>query len=144
MKCRLTEEKNMKIMLAIGAVMVLLGAVAAYLLPDDMHLATRIAGFVSGVGSSLVLMAGVILFRRWRLGEARAKDSELTLNDERGLAIAYKAQSIAAIAAIFALAVVTIAALVRGDQFYMMLCSGLLCAVALCKLAAWHYYNKTM
>ena len=37
-----------------------------------------------------------------------------------------------------------IAALVRGDQFYMMLCSALLCAVALCKLVAWHVYNRKM
>ena len=144
MKCKLTDKNAMKMLLVVSIVLVAIGAAAAYLLPEEMHLATRIAGFVSGIGSSLALVAGVMLVRRWRLGEARMKDSELMMNDERGLAVAYKAQSVAAIAAVFALIAVAIAALVRGDQFYMMLCSALLCAVALCKLVAWHVYNRKM
>lgn len=144
MKCKLTDKNAMKMLLAVSIALIALGAVAAYLLPEEMHLATRIAGFVSGIGSSLALVAGVMLVRRWRLGEARMKDSELMMNDERGLAVAYKAQSVAAIAAVFALIAVAIAALVRGDQFYMTMCSMLLCAVALCKLVAWHVYNRKM
>ena len=144
MKCKLTDKNAMKMLLAVSIALIALGAVAAYLLPEEMHLATRIAGFVSGIGSSLALVAGVMLVLRWRLGEARMKDSERMMNDERGLAVAYKAQSVAAIAAVFALIAVAIAALVRGDQFYMMLCSALLCAVALCKLVAWHVYNRKM
>ena len=144
MKCKLTDKIAMKMLLAVSIALIALGAVEAYLLPEEMHLATRIAGIVSGIGTSLAAGAGVMLLRRWRLGEARMKDSELMMNDERGLAVAYKAQSVAAIAAVFALIAVAIAALVRGDQFYMMLCSLLLCAVALCKLVAWHVYNRKM
>ncbi|MBR2942255.1 MAG: hypothetical protein IKB82_02545 [Clostridia bacterium] len=144
MKCKFTEKKNMKIMLIAGLVLMALGAVIAYLLPEEMHLATRIAGFVSGVGSSLALLAGVILLRRWHLGEARARDAELAMNDERGIAVAYKAQSVAAIAGVAALIILSVSALVRGDQFYMLMGAFLMCGVALAKLLAWHIYNKTM
>ena len=144
MKCKLTEKKTMTVMLITGLVMIAIGAIAGYLLPDEEHLATRIAGFVSGIGSSLAIMAGVVLLRRARLGEERAKDSELMMHVERGLAVAYKAQSMAAIAAVFALIIVVIAAMLRGDSFYMGLVSMLLCAVALIKLIAWYIYNRTM
>ena len=66
MKCRLTEKKNMTVMLIVGLGMIALGGVAGFLLPEEAHLATRIAGFVSGLGSSLAIMAGVVL-----LGEQR-------------------------------------------------------------------------
>lgn len=143
MKCRLTEKKDMKAMLT-GLVMAVIGALASYLLPEEAHLAMRIAGFVSGVGSSMAIIGGAVLLRRARMDEKRARDSELTMTDERGLAVAYKAQNIAAIAAIFAMIAVDIAALMRGDSFYMWLISMLLCAVALIKLAAWYIYNRTM
>ena len=144
MKCQLTEKKNLKVMLGVGLVLVVLGAAAAYMLPEEAHLATRVAGFVAGLGSSLAIMGGALLLRRWRLGEARARDSELAMTDERGLAVAYRAQSGAAIAAVFAMIAMMIAALIRGDDFYAMMGSFLLCAVALIKLAAWHIFNKRM
>ena len=144
MKCQLTEKKNLKVMLGVGLVLVVLGGMAAYMLPEEAHLATRVAGFVAGLGSSLAIMGGALLLRRWRLGEARARDSELAMTDERGLAVAYRAQSVAAIAAVFAIIAMMIAALIRGDDFYAMMGSFLLCAVALIKLAAWHIFNKRM
>lgn len=140
----MNDVKYLKGMLIAGFVMIAGGAAAGYMLPDEAHLATRIAGFVSGIGSSLVIMAGVLLLRRWRLGEAWAKDAELAMTDERGLAVAYKAQSVAAIAAVFAMIAMMLAALVRDDEFYAFMGSMLLCAVALIKLAAWHIYNRTM
>ena len=144
MKCKLSNKKNMIVMLVAGIALGVLGAVAAYLLPEEAHLATRIAGFVSGVGSSLALMAGVLMLRRWRLGEARARDAELAMNDERGIAVAYKAQSAAAIAAVFAMIIMTVTALVRGDNFFAFMGSMLLCAVAVVMLVAWHAYNQMM
>ena len=144
MKCQLTEKKNLKVMLGVGLVLVVLGAAAAYMLPEEAHLATRVAGFVAGLGSSLAIMGGALLLRRWRLGEARARDSELAMTDERGLAVAYRAQSVAAIAAVFAMIAMMIAALIRGDDFYAMMGSFLLCAVALTKLVAWHVFDKRM
>lgn len=144
MKCQLTEKKNLKVMLGVGLALVVLGAAAAYMLPEEAHLATRVAGFIAGLGSSLAIMGGALLLRRWRLGEARARDSELAMTDERGLAVAYRAQSVAAIAAVFAMIAMMIAALIRGDDFYAMMGSFLLCAVALIKLAAWHIFNKRM
>ena len=144
MKCKLTEKKNMTVMLIVGLALIAAGALAGYLLPVEAHLATRIAGFMSGIGSSLAIIAGVVLLRRWRLGEKRAKDAELAMNDERGLAVAYKTQNVAAIAAVFALIAMTLTALVRSDDFYAFMGSMLLCAVALVKLAAWHVYNRKM
>lgn len=142
--CRLYSAKQLKGLLAAGLVLAALGAAAGYFLPDEAHLATSIAGLASGVGSSLAMIGAVLLLRRWRLGEARAKDAELAMTDERGLAVAYRAQNVAAVAAVFAMIALMIAALVRGDDFYAMMGSFLLCAVALVKLAAWHFYNKTM
>ena len=142
--CRLYSAKQLKGLLAAGLALAALGAAAGYLLPEEEHLATRIAGFVSGVGSSLAMIGAILLLRRRRLGEARAKDAELAMTDERGLAVAYRAQNVAAVAAVFAMIALMIAALVRGDDFYAMMGSFLLCAVALVKLAAWHFYNKTM
>ena len=144
MKCKLTDKKGLKVMLGVGLVLTVLGGAAAYMLPEEAHLATRVAGFVAGLGSSLAIMGGALLLRRWRLGEARARDSELAMTDERGLAVAYRAQSVAAIAAVFAMIAMLIAALIRGDDFYAMMGSFLLCAVALIKLAAWHIFNKRM
>ena len=39
---------------------------------------------------------------------------------------------------------IMLAALVRGDEFYALMGSVLLIAVALIKLAAWHIYNRKM
>ena len=144
MKCKLTEKKRMKVMLIVGLILTALGSAAAFFMPDEAHLATRVAGFAAGLGFSLAVMSGAVLIRRRRLGEARAKDVELAMTDERGLAVAYKAQNVAAVAAVFAMIALMIAALVRGDDFYAMMGSFLLCAVALVKLAAWYFYNKTM
>ena len=144
MKCKLTEKKRMKVMLIVGLILTALGSAAAFFMPDEAHLATRVAGFAAGLGFSLAVMSGAVLIRRRRLGEARAKDVELAMTDERGLAVAYRAQNVAAVAAVFAMIALMIAALVRGDDFYAMMGSFLLCAVALVKLAAWHFYNKTM
>ena len=143
-KCKLSNPNYLKGMLAGGLALMALGALAGYLLPEDMHLATSIAGMASGVGSSLALIGGVVLLRRWKLGEARAKAAELVMTDERGVAVAYKAQSVAAVAAVLAMIAVMLTALVRGDEFYALMGSALLMAVALVKLAAWYIYNKRM
>ena len=91
-----------------------------------------------------MLIGGVWLLRRWRLGEARAKDFELVMTDERGMAVAYKAQNAAAIAAVLAMVAMMLTAFARGDEFYAIMGSALLCMVALVKLAAWHIYNRKM
>ena len=143
-KTKLSNPKDLKVLLVVGLVLAAAGAAAGYLLPEEAHLATSIAGMASGIGSSFALIGGVLLLRRWRLGEARARDFELAMTDERGLAVAYKAQSVAAIAAVLAMIAMMLTALVRGDEFYALMGSFLLCAVALIKLAAWHIYNKRM
>ena len=141
---KLNSPKYLKGLLIVGLVLLAAGALAGYLLPDDAHLATSIAGMVSGIGSSLAMLGGVLLLRRWRLGEKRAMDFELTMTDERGMAVAHKAQSAAAIAAVLAMVAMMLTALVRGDEFYAIMGSILLIAVALCKLVAWHVYNRKM
>ena len=144
MKCQLTEKKKLKVMLGVGLALVVLGAAAAYLLPDEAHLATRIAGFVNGLGAALAAMGGVMLLRRHRLGEAGARDAELEMNDERGVAVAYKAQSVMAFAAVIALAILTIAAMLRGDTFYMIMGAVMLLVVGFGKLIALYVFNKMM
>lgn len=143
-KCGMNDTKKLKALLFAGLILMAAGALAGYLLPEEAHTATSIAGMASGMGSSFALIGGVLLLRRRHLGEARAKDAELAMTDERGVAVAYKAQSVAAIAAVFGMIAISLAALVRGDEFYALLSSFLLCAVALIKLAAWYIYNKKM
>lgn len=143
-KSRIYDAKQLKGMLILGLIMMAAGVLAGYMLPDEAHLATSIAGMASGMGSSFALIGFVLLLRRWRLGEARAKDAELVMTDERGMAVAYKAQSVAAIAAVLAMIAMMLTALARGDLFYAMMGAFLLCAVALVKLAAWYIYNRKM
>ena len=141
---KLNSPKYLKGLLIVGLVLLAAGALAGYLLPDDAHLATSIAGMANGIGSSFALIGGVLLLRRWRLGEKRARDYELTMTDERGMAVAYKAQSAAAIAAVLAMVAMMRTALARGDESYALMGSMLLCTGALVKLAAGHIYNRKM
>ena len=130
MKCKLTEKRNMTVMMVVGLLMIALGALAGYLLPEEQHVPVRMAGFVTGVGLAFTLMAAGVLIWRSLVGETRANESEMQMQDERGQAIAYRAQSALAIAAVGALIVIEVAALVRGDEFYMFL------GAALCVLCA--------
>lgn len=141
---KLNNPKYLKGLLIVGLVLLAVGSLVGYLLPEEAHLATSIAGMASGIGSSFTLIGGIFFLRRWRLGEMRARDYELTMTDERGMAVAYKAQSIAAIAAVVAMVTMMLTAFVRGDEFYAVMGSMLLCIVALVKLAAWHIYNRKM
>ncbi|MFR5795880.1 MAG: hypothetical protein ACLUI3_10270 [Christensenellales bacterium] len=83
MTCKWGEKKNMVVLLAVGLVLLIGGIVFNLVLPEDAHMLSRITGFFSGMGSSFVAIALVVLLRRRLLGEARAKDSELAATDER-------------------------------------------------------------
>ena len=130
MKCKLTEKKNMTVLLILGLTMIAVGALGGYLLPEERHLLVRLAGFATGAGLAFTVMAAGVLIWRSLVGETRANESEMQMQDERGQAIAYRAQSALAIAAVGALIVIEVAALVRGDEFYMFL------GAALCVLCA--------
>ncbi|MBP3657051.1 MAG: hypothetical protein J6K32_10195 [Clostridia bacterium] len=144
MKTKLNNKKILLAMAVTGLVLMGAGALWGYMLPEEAHLQSRIAGFISGIGSSLGIIGFVLLLRRARLGEEKARDQDLAMTDERGLAVAYRAQSAAAIAAVFALVAITVLALVRGDMLYAGTGSFLMCGVAVVKLVAWHVYNKRM
>lgn len=144
MKCKMAEKKNMKVMLIIGLVMIAVGAVLGFLLPEEAHWQTKTAGVISGGGFAFAVMAGAILIRRKRLGERRAADSELTMTDERGMMVAYKAQNVAAITAILGIVTIMLVALFRGDTLYMIMGTALCFILAFAKLIAWHVYNRTM
>jgi len=144
MKCKLTERKNMKVMLIIGLAMIVTGAVLGFLLPEEAHWQTKAAGVINGAGFAFTAMAAAVLIRRKRMGEERANDSELAMTDERGMAVAYKAQNVAAIAAILGIVTIMLVALFRGDALYMQICVALCFVVAAAKLIAWYVYNRIM
>lgn len=144
MKCKMTEKKNMKAMLAIGLAMIVIGAIMGVALPEEAHWQTKAAGVISGMGFAFTVMSAAVLIRRKRLGEKRAADSELTMTDERGMMVAYKAQNVAAIAAICGIVGIMLVALFHGDVLYMTLGIAACFAVAFAKLIAWHVYNRTM
>lgn len=78
------------------------------------------------------------------MGEERANDSELTMTDERGMAVAYKAQNVAAIVAILGIVAIMLVALFRGDELYMIMGTALCFILAFAKLIAWYVYNRIM
>ena len=94
-------------------------------------------------GSLSAIGLGSMLINRF-LGAKRAHQRKLHMEDERGLMVAYKAQSVAAIAAVLAIIAMLIAALVRGDTFYMQMGTAACCMVAAVKIIAWYMYDKRM
>lgn len=144
MNCKLNETKRMVILLAVGLVLALAGFGATRLMDGEQHMFVRIAGMVSGLGCSLAAIGGGVLLWRRIVGEKRARESELSMNDERGQMIAYKAQSVTAVAAVLALVTMMIAAVVRGDTFYMLLGTALCLGVAAIKLGLLWLYGRKM
>ena len=66
------------------------------------------------------------------------------MTDERGMAVAYKAQNVAAIVAILGIVTMMLVALFRGDELYMIMGTVLCFILAFAKLIAWYIYNKIM
>ena len=124
MKCFINKTKNLKILLGIGLALVLVGAVGAWLAPENAsELTMRLLGFATGLGASLVTCAGAWLIWKKVVGERRAHDKELEMGDERGQAINMQAQALIGFAATIVVVGVDIVALVRGDYLYMGLCT---------------------
>lgn len=124
MKCIMNKKQNLKIMLFVGLALALVGGVGAWLAGETASkLTMRLLGFVTGLGGSLVTVAGVWLIWKKVVGERRAQDKELEMGDERGQAINTQAQAIVGFAATFVVIGVDIVALVRGDDLYMGLCT---------------------
>lgn len=144
MKCRAMWDSWLKVMLAAGLALLLAGLVWVFGIGVSEGLTARMAGFLSGLGGSLTAIGGGVLLMNRLSGEARTRQRMLHMEDERGLTVAYKAQSAAAIAAVLALVVILVAALVRGDSFYMLLGTAACFLVALTKLVAWCVYDRTM
>lgn len=144
MKCKMTEKRNMTFMLVIGLAMAVTGAAAAFCLPDEAHTLTRCAGALTGAGTAFAAMGGGVLLWRAIVGEKRAAESEMRMLDERGQMIAAQAQSVLALAAVFSLVVIVLAALVRGDLFNMALASGLCVLCAVTKAVAAFVLSKRM
>lgn len=144
MKCKAMQRVWLKGMLAVGSVLLAAGLIWAYGVGAGEGLPMRMAGFLSGLGGALAAIGGGCLLLNWIRGERRTSEHALHMEDERGLMVAYKAQSVAAIAAVLAIVAMLIAALVRGDSFYMMMGSAACCLVALVKIIAWYAYDKMM
>lgn len=144
MKCLLTEKKNMTIMMVVGLVLIAIGVMIFAMAPEEAHLLSRIAGFLSGLGTSLAVMGAGVLVWRAAVGERRATESEMAMQDERGQAIAYRAQSLMAAAAVLSLCTIVVVALLRGDRLYMGLGAGLCMLCAVVKFVALRVYGKRM
>ena len=143
MKCVL-ERKHMPLMLIIGLVLVFSGVMMACLVSEDAHTLSRIAGFISGLGTSLTVIAAAIMIWARIVGEKRAKDSDLAASDERGQLIALKAQNILALCVTFSMCAMVVVATVRGDTLYMLLGGALLLLSAAGKAAAAYLYGKQL
>ena len=98
MKCRAMQKKWLTAMLAAGMVLLAGGLIWAYGVGAADGLPMRMAGFLSGLGGALAAIGGGCLLLNRIRGERRTRESALHMEDERGLAVAYKAQNAAAIA----------------------------------------------
>ena len=144
MKCKAMQKAWLRGMLAVGVVLLLAGLYWEFGIGTQEGLPARMAGFLGGLGGSFTAIGGGCLLLNRIRGERRTKERALHMEDERGLLVAYKAQSAAAIAAVLAIVAMLIAALVRGDSFYMAIGSAACCLVALVKIVAWYAYDKMM
>lgn len=144
MKCKAMQESWLRAMLAIGLVLLAAGVIWMFGFGAGDGLPARMAGFLSGLGGSMAAIGGGLMLLRRLSGEVRTRQRMLHMEDERGLAVAYKAQSAAAIAAVFSLIVLLMVALVRGDSLYITL--GTLACFVICvvKFVAWYLYDKRM
>ena len=121
MKCRAMQNSWLKAMLAAGIVLLAGGLIWAYGVGAADGLPMRMAGFLCGLGGALAAIGGGCLLLNRIRGERRTRENALHMEDERGLAVAYKAQNAAAIAAVLAIVAIAVTALVRGDHLYMMM-----------------------
>ena len=144
MKCRAMQNSWLKAMLAAGIVLLAGGLIWAYGVGAADGLPMRMAGFLCGLGGALAAIGGGYLLLNRFSGEQRTRQRALHMEDERGLMVAYKAQSVAAVAAVLAIVAMLIAALVRGDGFYMAMGSAACILVALVKIIAWYVYDRMM
>lgn len=134
----------MKTMLAAGLLLLAIGSIWAGSLGDEGGTPARLAGLLCGMGGSFSAIGlGSMLINRF-LGAKRARQRELHMEDERGLMVAYKAQNVAAVAAVLAIVAMLITALVRGDTFYMQMGTAACCMVAAVKIIAWYIYDRKM
>ena len=137
MKCFINKTKNLNIMLFIGLALALGGGVAARLMGEGASsLAMRLAGFVTGLGVSLVTVSAAWLIWKKIVGARRAQDKELEMGDERGQIINTRAQAMVGFTATLAVIAIDVVALVRGDDLYMLLCTLGCFAIALTGIIA--------
>lgn len=144
MACKVNRKKSMIMMLVIGLALMAIGAIMGVLLQDGAQWQMKAAGVANGAGCALAVSAGAILLRRHRMGAKRAADSELELSDERGIAVAYRAQNTASVAAVLGIVAIMMTALFLGDMLYMSMGVALCFVIAAVKLIAWVYFNKRM
>lgn len=132
MKCIMNKKNSLWIMLAVGLALALVGAAGAWLVGEEASaLAMRLLGFLTGLGGSLVTVAGVWLIWKKIVGERRAQDKELEMGDERGQEINMRAQAMIGFAATLSVIAIDVVALVRGDNLYMALCTAGCAIIAL-------------
>ena len=145
MKCVINSKKNLNIMLLVGLALVLCGIAAAQLMGEDASaLAMRLAGFVTGLGASLVTVGAAWLIWKKIVGARRAQDKELEMGDERGQIINTRAQAMVGFTATFAVIAIDVVALVRGDDLYMLLCTLGCFAIALTGIIARAVFGRKL
>lgn len=137
-------KKSVRIVSAVGIGLIFLGVLGGQIFGEEKGVLMRLSEFLCGMGCGFTLIGACVLIWRRFVGEARAKDSALSMSDERGMAIACKAKNVMAFAMMGSMMIVIISALVRKDSFYLWLCSGLLMISVASKMLALHIYGKKM
>ncbi len=145
MKCKFNSKMAPRATLVAGLVLMLCGITAAGMVGEEgSGLAMRIAGFFSGLGTSIAAFSAFVLIRRRVIGEARAADGEREMSDERGQMIALKAQNVLALTAALGVIALIVTALIRDDTFYMFFGTCICFTMALAKGIALHVYGKRL
>ena len=126
MKCWINRKQNLGIMLVAGLALLLVGVGGALLIGEEASALTmRLLGFMSGLGGALASCCIAWLIWKKIVGEKRAQDKELEMQDERGQTINAKASAAMSVAATLSVIAMVIVATVRGDGLYMAIgCAG--------------------
>ncbi len=145
MKCTFNSKTASRATLVAGLVLMMGGIAASRMIGEEgSSLAMRIAGFFSGLGTSIAAISAFALIRRRVIGEARAADDEREMSDERGQMIALKAQNVLAVTAVLGVVALMVAALIRDDTFYMFFGTCICFAMCLTKGIAMRVYGKRL
>lgn len=132
------------IFLSLGIVSVIFGIVMARTVSDEQHNLEMLSGMLCGLGAAFIVLAGGGLLRIKFGSQAKLKQEEIELTDERNVRIMQSAYVIAATAAITVFATLSFVFVGMGYRVPGIIMIASLYVVIVVFLIAHRIYSKKM